>query len=98
MFGWTVAQDLSMGPMGTYRIFATGKDPVGGMMTKPPQVPMAHWQLFFEILDGIDDGVARVKANGGTIINGPMQVPGGEWIVEATDPQGAMFGLAAQRK
>ncbi len=98
MFGWTVAQDLSMGPMGTYRIFATGKDPVGGMMTKPPQVPMAHWQLYFAIADGIEAGASRITANGGKIINGPMEVPGGEWIVEAMDPQGAMFGLAAQRK
>jgi hypothetical protein len=27
------------------------------------------------------------------VINGPHQVPGGEWVVIADDPQGAAFGL-----
>jgi predicted enzyme related to lactoylglutathione lyase len=98
MFGWILDHDMDAGPMGTYRIFATGGEPVGGMMTKPPQVPMAHWQLYFAIADGIDAGAARITANGGKIINGPMQVPGGEWIVEAMDPQGATFGLASTKK
>jgi predicted enzyme related to lactoylglutathione lyase/AcrR family transcriptional regulator len=98
MFGWTIDHDMNAGPMGTYRIFATGGEAVGGMMTKLAHVPMAHWQLFFEIADGIEAGAARITANGGKIINGPMQVPGGEWIVEAADPQGATFGLGAMKK
>jgi predicted enzyme related to lactoylglutathione lyase len=38
---------------------------------------------------------ARVKAAGGQIINGPHEVPGGAWIVQCLDPQGAMFALVA---
>ena len=30
---------------------------------------------------------------GGQITNGPLQVPGGGWIVHAVDPQGAHFAL-----
>jgi len=41
--------------------------------------------------------VERAKAGGGEIINGPMQVPGGSWIVQAKDPQGAMFALVGRR-
>ncbi|TJX16567.1 MAG: VOC family protein, partial [Mesorhizobium sp.] len=26
---------------------------------------------------------------------GPMEVPGGDWIVQCTDPQGAHFALIA---
>jgi predicted enzyme related to lactoylglutathione lyase len=39
----------------------------------------------------IDAAIERAKAGGGQIINGPMQVPGGSWIAQALDPQGAMF-------
>ncbi|TIL83106.1 MAG: VOC family protein, partial [Mesorhizobium sp.] len=37
----------------------------------------------------------RVTDSGGTILIGPMEVPGGGWIVMCTDPQGAHFALAA---
>ncbi|MGZ9021133.1 MAG: VOC family protein, partial [Rhodoplanes sp.] len=33
--------------------------------------------------------------NGGGILTGPLQVPGGSWIVQCMDPQGAMFALVA---
>jgi predicted enzyme related to lactoylglutathione lyase len=29
--------------------------------------------------------------------NGPMEVPGGDWIIQASDPQGAMFALVGKR-
>jgi len=46
----------------------------------------------------IDQAVERIKANGGTIMNGPMEVPGGDKIVNALDPQGAGFSLHARKK
>ena len=36
---------------------------------------------------------ARSTAGGGAVLNGPMEVPGGAWIIQASDPQGAMFAL-----
>ena len=35
----------------------------------------------------------RVQQGGGQILHGPMEVPGGSWIVQCTDPQGALFAL-----
>jgi hypothetical protein len=29
--------------------------------------------------------------------NGPIEVPGGDWVVNAMDPQGAAFALHAKR-
>ena len=43
----------------------------------------------------INAATERIKANGGQILNGPMEVPGGDWIVNAMDPQGAAFSLHA---
>jgi hypothetical protein len=39
--------------------------------------------------------VDRIKANGGQVLMGPQEVPGGSWIVQAVDPQGAAFALVS---
>jgi predicted enzyme related to lactoylglutathione lyase len=94
MFGWTKADAMPMGEMGVYQLFAVDAVPVGGMMTKMPQSPAPFWVYYFNVPE-IGAAEARVKAGGGQIINGPMQVPGGSWIVQCLDPQGAMFALVA---
>jgi predicted enzyme related to lactoylglutathione lyase len=45
----------------------------------------------------IDAAVGRIERAGGKVMLGPQQVPGGIWIVQATDPQGAMFALLGTR-
>ena len=97
LFGWTKVTDMDMGPMGTYRIFDEGNHAQmgdGGMMAKPPQVPVSCWNFYFNV-DSIGAAVERVKSGGGKILNGPMQVPGGSWIINGQDPQGAMFSLVS---
>ena len=95
-FGWTQADALDMGPMGTYRIFAVGGEPVGGIMTKPDFLPRPFWLFYFTVGD-IDEASRRVTGAGGTIMRGPMEVPGGDWIIQATDPEGAIFALVGSR-
>ncbi len=97
LFGWTKADAMDMGPMGIYQIFATGGAPVGGMMTKPPEIPVPCWGYYFNV-DAADAAVARVKAGGGTVANGPVEVPGGSWIVQCIDPQGAFFAMVAPKR
>ena len=41
----------------------------------------------------IDGAVGRVKADGGQIVMGPMEVPGGDRVALGIDPQGAAFAL-----
>ena len=93
-FGWTKGEAIDMGPMGIYQLFSTSKGgpAYGGMMTKPPHVPRPFW-LFYVSVAAIDPVVARVTACGGQVINPPMQVPGGGWIAQCLDPQGAMFAM-----
>jgi predicted enzyme related to lactoylglutathione lyase len=93
-FGWTKAEAVDMGPMGLYQTFATGDVPVGGMMKRPPEVPMSFWTYYFNVNE-INSAIARVREGGGKILNGPMQVPGGLWIAQCLDPQGAMFAMLA---
>lgn len=84
--------------MGTYQLFKTGgSEAVGGMMNKPAQIPAPYWCYYFNV-DAIEAAAARVTRHGGKILNGPMQVPGGGWIVQCVDPQGALFALVAPKK
>ena len=95
-FGWTKTVGHDMGPMGVYQLFndGSGAGDTGGMMTKPAQMPAPGWNYYFTV-DSVSAAVERLKAGGGTVINGPMQVPGDAWIVQAIDPQGAMFALTS---
>jgi len=97
LFGWTKGEAMDMGPVGTYQIFSTKGQQAGGMMKKMAQEPAAHW-LYYITVDAIDAAQDRVKSAGGQVINGPMQVPGGSWIINGLDPQGAMFALVAPKK
>ena len=54
----------------------------------------AHW-LYYITVEAIDAASERVKAAGGKVVNGRMQVPGGSWIINGLDPQEAMFALVA---
>lgn len=96
-YGWTKAQDLDMGPMGVYRLFATHGMAVGGMMKRPEQVPQAFWGYYF-VVDALDAAIERVEQAGGTRLMGPQEVPGGAWIAQFFDPQGAYFALVAEKR
>jgi predicted enzyme related to lactoylglutathione lyase len=96
-FGWTKDQAVDMGEMGIYQLFAAGGPAIGGMMNKPDMVPMPAWLFYFNV-DAADAAAARVTANGGQLLMGPMEVPGGSWILQAMDPQGAIFALVAPRR
>jgi predicted enzyme related to lactoylglutathione lyase len=95
LFGWQKA-DADTGPNGTYQTFSAGGQTIGGLFTKPPMVPDTFWLYYFDVGD-IDAAAARVRAGGGRILEGPIEVAGGRWILRCTDPQGAMFGLEGKR-
>jgi hypothetical protein len=98
VFGWQPSETMDMGAMGKYHMFNRPHGMIGGMMNKPPdmaQVP-PHWMIYFRVPD-INAAVERVKSNGGKILNGPMEVPGGDWVVNAMDPQGAAFSMHAKK-
>ena len=96
VFGWRPDEVMDMGPMGKYHMFSRpqGHGMIGGMMNKPPEMANVppNWQIYFRVAD-VHAAAERVKQNGGQIVNGPMEVPGGDWVVNAMDPQGAAFGL-----
>jgi predicted enzyme related to lactoylglutathione lyase len=97
MFGWTKGTVMAMGAMGDYVLFQIDGKDVGGMMKKQQMLPMPMWLYYFNV-DGIDAAMERITKAGGKIAMGPHQVPGGNWIVSAFDPQGANFNLLSTTK
>jgi len=91
MFGWQKGEAMDMGAMGTYQIFTLGGPPIGAIFNRPPQIPVSNWLYYFRVTD-LDDTIEKVKSNGGKILNGPMDVPGGR-IAQCMDPQGAAFAV-----
>ena len=49
LFGWEKKDALDMGEMGLYQMFGTTEATLGGMMTKPPMIPVAHWNYYFNV-------------------------------------------------
>jgi predicted enzyme related to lactoylglutathione lyase len=99
VFRWEPTDALDMGEMGKYHMFRRGAALGGGMMTKPKEMAMAppHWNFYFRV-DDVNAAAERVKAHGGQVLNGPMEVPGGDWIINCVDPQGAHFSLHHAKK
>lgn len=99
LFGWSKVDALDMGEHGIYQTFSygAGQQAIGGMMTRGPETPSPTWRFYFGV-EGIDAAVARTAENGGTITFGPVQVPGGDWVVMGVDPQGAQFCLLSSTK
>jgi len=98
LFNWQPTDAMDMGEAGKYQMFNRGSRMLGGMMNKPKEMANVppHWGIYFRVPD-INAAAERVKANGGQVLNGPMEVPGGDWILNAVDPQGAAFALHAKK-
>jgi predicted enzyme related to lactoylglutathione lyase len=93
-FGWTEGDSFDMGAIGPYRIFKVDGVQNGGIMNTPPGTPGAFWNFYFQV-ESCSAVVDRIHAGGGKVVNGPHEVPGGQWIVTAIDPQGASFALVS---
>lgn len=96
VFGWTPSQSMDMGEMGSYDLFAHRGADIGGMMRLMPGMTGSFWLPYFGA-EGIDRAVAQVTGSGGRVMNGPMEVPGGAWIIQAQDPQGAMVAFVGPK-
>ena len=95
-FGWRQEGDIDMGAMGKYRFLYDGDVMIGAVMPKMPQMPMSLWSFYIGVHD-IDHAAEAIRSGGGQIVVEPMEIPGGEFSINALDPQGAAFGLVGPR-
>lgn len=101
LVGWERIQELDMGQMGKYVIFGRGQEMLGGMMTMPPTMktpdgrPVPPSWMYYVTTADLDAALARAKDKGARVLHGPVEVPGGQRIVQLLDPQGAAFALVS---
>ena len=94
VFGWG-HEDEESERAGTYTVWKAGDATVGGMLDlgaieMPAEVP-PHWLVYFGVED-TDAAVETVKAGGGDVRFGPVDIPVGRFAVVA-DPFGAVFAV-----
>ena len=96
VFGWgfvehEIARDAGGG---TYIEFTVDGKSAGGILDMrgrvPDEVP-THWLVYFWVED-TDATLEQVRASGGNVAMGPVDIPAGRFGV-AMDPQGAAFGV-----
>lgn len=92
VFGWDKLGEMDMDAMGKYLLVGLGEKQFGGIMRRPPDMPVSAWGYYI-MVDEFDAAFAKATAAGGKLINGPMPVPGGARIVNLVDPQGAHYSL-----
>jgi hypothetical protein len=56
-------------------------------MPTMPDMPRSMWNFYIGV-DDIDRAADAVRSGGGQIVNGPMEIPGGEYALNGVDPQG----------
>jgi predicted enzyme related to lactoylglutathione lyase len=92
LFEWEKTDAMDMGDKGMYQMFGRGAHPIGGMMNKPDEWPAVSWLFYIRVAD-IEAAARKVKELGGSVSNGPMEVPGGDMIAQCMDPAGAAFAM-----
>lgn len=100
-FGFEFNERLNMGEMGDYCFIDQRGQRLGAMFQQQdsqqrPDQP-ASWLMYFRV-PSVTGAKTVVESAAGRVVVGPMEVPGGSWIIVATDPQGARFGLVSAGK
>ncbi|HUQ50660.1 MAG TPA: VOC family protein [Gammaproteobacteria bacterium] len=94
LFGWDEITQYDMGPMGMYLIFGRNGTQLGGMFDKGSEgKPGSAYWLGYVSVDDVEGTIERAKAARGSLLTGPMDVPGGDRIAQLMDPHGAFFAL-----
>jgi len=94
LFGWDEISQHDMGPMGMYLVFGRNGQQLGGVFDKSSQggPGSAYWLGYVSVKD-LEGTVERAKGARGSLLTGPMDVPGGDRIAQLMDPHGAFFAL-----
>ncbi len=95
IFGWDTLATHDMGAnTGKYYIFGKGATQMGGAFLRRKDLPPTwpRWLVYLAV-PSVMAAAEAVKAAGGKVLNGPNQVPGGNWIIQVTDSHGVPVAL-----
>ena len=98
LFNWDALEDHDMGPeLGHYFEYGKKPTPFGGMYNRPAAMANVppFWLPYIFVKD-VKKSTEMAKKAGAEVVTGPIQVPGGSWIVVLKDPAGAAIALHSQ--
>jgi uncharacterized protein len=95
LFGWRPGPSQN-DQLDSYQLLSAGGRTIGGMFTKLRRAPFPFWLYYFNVAD-MDAAVAAVRAGGGKVVQGPLELVERNWITRCIDPRGAMFALQGKR-
>jgi len=96
-FGFQFNESMPMGPQqGDYQFIDHGGLRVGGMMKQMDAALPGGWNFYFGV-HSASAAKRAIEAAGGQVQMDLHQVPGGDWVVIATDPHGARFGIVGPK-
>ncbi|MFO1401622.1 MAG: VOC family protein [Steroidobacteraceae bacterium] len=87
---------MPMGPLGDYCFIDHDGQRIGAMMRQVPHNPAFTWTFYFGVRSA-SAARAAIARGGGRILRDLHEVPGGDWVVIAADPQGALFGVVGPK-
>jgi predicted enzyme related to lactoylglutathione lyase len=96
LLGWKSETSMPMGERGDYLFVECEGNQIGAINPWIAEGQNPMWLLYLGV-DSIARAVEAAKANGGTVVNGPHEVPGGDHVFVATDPAGAMIGFVGPK-
>jgi uncharacterized protein len=88
LFGWEL-EDFDMGDRGVYTMWKADNQTMGGFGQAPSADVPAHWAGFVQV-ENIEETVARVEQNGGTLLHDIIDIPEVGKAVPFTDPAGGV--------
>jgi predicted enzyme related to lactoylglutathione lyase len=96
LLGWKSENSMPMGERGDYLFIESEGNQIGAInpWIGEDQPPM--WLLYLGV-DSIARAVKAAKANDGTVINGPHEVPGGDHVFVTVDPAGATVAFVGPK-
>jgi predicted enzyme related to lactoylglutathione lyase len=96
-FGFQFNDSMPMGPqLGDYLFIDHGGLRVGGLMRQPDAAGPGGWTFYFGVRSA-SAAKRAIEAQGGAVMMDLRQVPGGDWVLVAADPQGVRFGVVGPR-
>lgn len=96
LFDWRRGTSMPMGELGDYQLIGLDGVDIGAVNPAVPAGRGAYWLPVFGVVD-IERAKAAVVAHGGSITEDLQEVPGGELVLTATDPGGAVIGFIGRK-
>lgn len=96
LLGWVSPDKMPMGERGDYFFLRAEDQRIGAISPWLNEGQSPMW-LFYLGVDDIDRAHAAAKANGGTDVGDPHDVPGGDYIFTANDPAGARIAFVGNK-